>query len=99
MEQLANLDWQRYIFSDGGNPPYYATHNIPLAPTRLGQYRIEMSIYATGFADDVRVRGNYRIFDAEGHQMLADQRGIEIHYSDDLVRSAARWIDRYVGRR
>jgi hypothetical protein len=90
--QLTAIDWRAYVM--GGESGYFITRNIPLESTMLGQYRIEMSVSASGYADNVEVTGNYRIYDADGRQ-IADQRGIAIHYSEDLIKSAERWLSRY----
>lgn len=92
MNVLATLDWRSYII-DGGDE-YFVTRNIPLPDETLGQYRLEMSVCASGYSDSVRVEGSYKIIDGEGRQ-IADQRGIPIRYSDDLVKSAERWLAHY----
>jgi hypothetical protein len=92
MNVLATLDWRAYVI-DGGDG-YFVTRNIPIPDETLGQYRLEMSVCASGSVGNVRVEGNYKIIDGEGRQ-IADQRGIPIHYSDDLVKSAERWLAHY----
>lgn len=92
MNALATLDWRRYIIAGGDG--YFITRNIPLPDETLGQYRLVMSVCASGYSDSVRVEGNYKIFDSDGRQ-IADQRGVPIHYSDDLVKNAERWLEHY----